>query len=363
MKIAILGGGHGSYAAAADLSEAGHECVSGGATPRRWSRSSSSAASRSRTLTGAATCRSPAPPPTSGRCARRRADRDSLAGHRAGRHRAGDGAAPRRRPGRVPAAGHFRQLRDGAVVRRAGNTARVAWAETGTLPYLARKHGEREVNITIRAMRLPDRRLSGREAATRDRGRSPGLSERARLRGRAFRRADERRPVIHPPLMVMNAAPLQHFDRWDIHNEGTQPRGARRHRRARPRAHRGARGARLRRAAFSARRPLRQRPLDVRRRARAAGEVGRLARAHRPAHASLHRRRHRARPRLPGLRGALRAGRRAGRARLCWRSSAASSAGTCARVRARSKRSASPASTPACCGSACTTANEQTTPG
>jgi opine dehydrogenase len=25
MKIAILGGGHGSYAAAADLSEAGHE--------------------------------------------------------------------------------------------------------------------------------------------------------------------------------------------------------------------------------------------------------------------------------------------------------------------------------------------------
>jgi len=30
-------------------------------------------------------------------------------------------------------------------------------------------------------------------------------------------------PVIHPPLMVMNAAPLQHFDRWDIHGEGTQP--------------------------------------------------------------------------------------------------------------------------------------------
>lgn len=29
-------------------------------------------------------------------------------------------------------------------------------------------------------------------------------------------------PVIHPPLVVMNAAPLQHFERWDIHNEGTQ---------------------------------------------------------------------------------------------------------------------------------------------
>jgi opine dehydrogenase len=30
-------------------------------------------------------------------------------------------------------------------------------------------------------------------------------------------------PIIHPPLILMNAAPLEHFERWDIHNEGTQP--------------------------------------------------------------------------------------------------------------------------------------------
>ncbi|MFD7619829.1 NAD/NADP octopine/nopaline dehydrogenase family protein [Streptomyces sp. NPDC059802] len=30
-------------------------------------------------------------------------------------------------------------------------------------------------------------------------------------------------PVIHPPLIMMNAGPLEHFDSWDIHNEGTQP--------------------------------------------------------------------------------------------------------------------------------------------
>src|SRR6185295_15522359 len=30
-------------------------------------------------------------------------------------------------------------------------------------------------------------------------------------------------PIIHTPLVVMNAAPLEHFDRWDIHAEGTQP--------------------------------------------------------------------------------------------------------------------------------------------
>jgi hypothetical protein len=30
-------------------------------------------------------------------------------------------------------------------------------------------------------------------------------------------------PIIHPPLIVMNAGPIEHFDHWDIHNEGTQP--------------------------------------------------------------------------------------------------------------------------------------------
>jgi opine dehydrogenase len=30
-------------------------------------------------------------------------------------------------------------------------------------------------------------------------------------------------PIIHPPLITMNAAPLEHFPRWDIHKEGTQP--------------------------------------------------------------------------------------------------------------------------------------------
>ena len=30
-------------------------------------------------------------------------------------------------------------------------------------------------------------------------------------------------PIIHPPLIVMNAGPIEHFERWDIHKEGTQP--------------------------------------------------------------------------------------------------------------------------------------------
>jgi opine dehydrogenase len=30
-------------------------------------------------------------------------------------------------------------------------------------------------------------------------------------------------PIIHPPLITMNAGPLEHFETWDIHKEGTQP--------------------------------------------------------------------------------------------------------------------------------------------
>ena len=66
-------------------------------------------------------------------------------------------------------------------------------------------------------------------------------------------------PIIHPPLIVMNAGPIEHFERWDIHKEGTQAVDPPRHRRARCRAHRGARRPRLWRAAFSAGAPLRQR--------------------------------------------------------------------------------------------------------
>ena len=104
----------------------------------------------------------------------------------------------------------------------AGCRADVAWAETGTLPYLARKHGEREVNVTVRAVRLPVGVYPECQAA-----RALAVIAQAypcvhscgdALSGALMNAG----PVIHPPLMVMNAAPLQHFERWDIHNEGTQ---------------------------------------------------------------------------------------------------------------------------------------------
>jgi opine dehydrogenase len=226
MRIAVLGGGNGSFAAAGDFALAGHEV-------RLWRR-----------------------------------DRDAVAAHVAigrtilvkdfkGKHEAklalvtNDIAAAVRDaelilcPAPATAQADIAKalaphLRDGQVVflppatfgsmifamaaREAGNKADVAYAETGTLPWLTRKHGPFEVAITIRAKRLP----VGTFPLTR---KAHALA----VIGKAFPSVIEdcgdalsgalmnAGPIIHPPLIVMNAAPLEHFDRWDIHKEGTQP--------------------------------------------------------------------------------------------------------------------------------------------
>jgi opine dehydrogenase len=104
-----------------------------------------------------------------------------------------------------------------------GNRAAVAFAETGTLPWLTRKHGPFEVAITIRAKRLPLGVFPETAAnhALDVIGRAfPGVIEPCgdALSGALMNAG----PIIHPPLIVMNAGPIEHFERWDIHKEGTQ---------------------------------------------------------------------------------------------------------------------------------------------
>jgi opine dehydrogenase len=110
-----------------------------------------------------------------------------------------------------------------AAAREAGNRAAVSFAETGTLPWLTRKHGPFEVAITIRAKRLPVGVFPLRSAdhALDVIGRAfPGVIEPCGdVLSAALMNAG---PIIHPPLIVMNAGPIEHFGRWDIHKEGTQ---------------------------------------------------------------------------------------------------------------------------------------------
>ena len=224
MDIAILGGGHGCYAAAADLAEAGHRV-------RLWRRDAAAlqpvrdagsivlkdgdgtravpialaSADIGDALRGAALIVIPSP---------------AIAQHDIAR-----AMAPHLADGQVVflPPGTFGSVVMARVVREAGSRADVAWAETGTLPYLARKHGAREVNVTIRAVRLPTGVFPARKAEAAlavIRQAYPSVHGCGDALSGALMNAG---PIIHPPLIVMNAAPLQHFERWDIHNEGTQP--------------------------------------------------------------------------------------------------------------------------------------------
>jgi opine dehydrogenase len=226
MRIAVLGGGNGSFAAAGDFALAGHEV-------RLWRR-----------------------------------DKDAVAAHRqqggrivvkdfAGRHEvaaalvtnnigeAVHGAELILCPAPATAQPDIARalaphLADNQVVflppatfgsflfakaaHEAGNRARVSFAETGTLPWLTRKHAPFEVAITIRAKRLPTGvfPLGRKSQALAVIGKAfPGVIEDC---GDALSAAlMNAGPIIHPPLITMNAGSLEHFERWDIHKEGTQP--------------------------------------------------------------------------------------------------------------------------------------------
>lgn len=225
MKIAVLGGGNGSFAAAGDFALQGHDV-------RLWRRDADlvaahcAAGSRiavkdvngrhdvqlalvttdmGKAVAGAELILCPAPAFAQPDIARR--------------------LAPHLRDGQVvflpPAT--FGSMIFASAMRDAGNRAKASFAETGTLPWLTRKHGPFEVAITIRAKRLPVGIFPLNAAG-------PALE----VIGRAFPGAIEpcgdalsgalmnAGPIIHPPLIVMNAGPIEHFERWDIHKEGTQ---------------------------------------------------------------------------------------------------------------------------------------------
>jgi len=224
MKIAILGGGHGAYAAAADLSEAGHAV-------RLWRRDGAALAplvhAGAITLKDATGQREVALALVTAdiAAALNGAELVLIPTPAIAQHDIAIAMAPHLVEGQVVflPPGTFGSYVMAQTVRQAGNRADVSWAETGTLPYLARKHGEREVNVTVRAIRLPTGVYPARkeaEAIEVIRQVYPGVHSCGNALSGALMNAG---PIIHPPLMVMNAAPLQHFDSWDIHNEGTQP--------------------------------------------------------------------------------------------------------------------------------------------
>ncbi|HRJ68415.1 MAG TPA: NAD/NADP octopine/nopaline dehydrogenase family protein [Beijerinckiaceae bacterium] len=225
MKIAVIGGGHGCYAAAADLSEAGHEVrfwrqdaaafapvLATGTVRLKDFRGSRDVRIAQPTLDigqavhGADLILSPLPAVAQADIARR------IAPHLA------DGQVIFIPPGTL---GSVLMLQ---VIRAAGSTADIAIGEAGTLPWLTRKHGPAEIAVTTRASRLPTgifpARLSDAALAVIRRAFPACIEPVEDALSAALMNAG---PIIHPPLILMNAGPIEHFERWDIHKEGTQP--------------------------------------------------------------------------------------------------------------------------------------------
>ncbi|MDE0727211.1 MAG: NAD/NADP octopine/nopaline dehydrogenase family protein [Alphaproteobacteria bacterium] len=224
MKISVIGGGHGCHAAAADLAEQGHRIS-------LWRRDGQAlaaikAAGGIRLIDSTGEGHIPlhcittdigqalddtelilSPLPATAQ--------DAVAGAMA--PHLTDGQVIFIPPGTLGAVTMSR------IVRRAGNRAELAYVEAGTLPYLARMRSDDAVAISARTTRLPSgvypARLSEHALAIASAA-FPAIEPLSDVLDAALMNAG---PIIHPPLILMNAGPMQHFDRWDIHNEGTQP--------------------------------------------------------------------------------------------------------------------------------------------
>ena len=225
MKICVLGGGNGSYAAATDLTEQGHDV-------RLWRRNKTDVQALldnnstlilkdfegerkiklakvtnniAEAISGAALIVCPTPAVAQVDIA------TTLAPHLVG------GQVVLMPPGSL---GSYLMAK---TTHAQGSTASVAFAESGTLPYLTRKHDEFTVALTTRATRLPtgvfpmnmhDHAMQIIQQAY------PSVEDAGDALSGALMNAG---PIIHPPLILMNAGPIEHFEHWDIHNEGTQP--------------------------------------------------------------------------------------------------------------------------------------------
>jgi len=230
LKIAVLGGGNGSFAAAGDLALAGHEIrlwrrnsgdvaahrAHGGTievidrSGRRDARLATITASIAEAIDAADLILCPAPAFAQASIA--------------------DLAAPYLRDGQVVflPPGTFGSYIFARAARDSGNHAEIATAETGTLPWLARKQGPYAVRISGRGARLPTgvfpTRLARHALGVIEKAFPNAIAPCGDALSGALMNAG---PIIHPPLITMNAGPIEHLDKWtSTRKEPSRPSAA-----------------------------------------------------------------------------------------------------------------------------------------
>ena len=224
MKVAVLGGGHGCYATAAEMSERGHEVWF-------WRRDADVFASvlgtNIVTVTDHRGTRGVrvAHPTLSLAEAVAAADVLLIPLPATAQNGLAAELAPHLRDGHVIflPPGTLGSIVFARAARAVGNASNVSFAETGTLPYLVRKHGPASITISVYATRLPTGVFPAKNsvyALGKLKELYPAIEPIEDALSGALMNAGA---IIHSPLILMNAGPLEHFDAWDIHNEGTQP--------------------------------------------------------------------------------------------------------------------------------------------
>lgn len=109
----------------------------------------------------------------------------------------------------------------GKIFHAHGCRKDIAIAEPGTLPYLTRKTNPAEVLVSGHAVRLPVGVFPARkteETVEVLKQLYPAIHAVENVLSVALLNVG---PIIHAPLMLLNTGPIEHFNSWDIHNEGT----------------------------------------------------------------------------------------------------------------------------------------------
>jgi opine dehydrogenase len=218
MNVAVLGGSNGAFATAADLALGGHRvrlwrraesdltAVRGGITLRGEGREGvgrldAVTADLGEAVDGAELVIAPLPATTHDDLAKRL------------------GPLLTEQQIVLLAPGSFGSFAIAREIARAGGRLPFAFAETGTLPYLARKTGPAEVSAPVRAANLP----TGVFPASRTDAVLAKLADLYPVR----RCADaldaaltNAGAVIHPPLVLLNMGAIDR-GRFDVHAEGT----------------------------------------------------------------------------------------------------------------------------------------------
>jgi opine dehydrogenase len=226
MRIAVLGGGNGAFAGAGDFALAGHDV-------RLWRRNDVDVASHRaqggrilvKDFRGQHSATAALITADIGEAVR---DAELIICPMPATAQAevANNLAPHLRDGQVVflPPGTFGSVLFAQAAHTSGNHDAIAFAEAGTLPWLTRKHGPYEVAITARAKRLPTGvfplKLQQHALAVISHAFPAVIEPCGDALSGALMNAG---PIIHPPLVIMNAAALEHFERWDIHKEGTQP--------------------------------------------------------------------------------------------------------------------------------------------